>query len=356
MANVQFQDFLDETSLLIKNQLDIFLNRKIREVKDLGTVPIELVKKLSSLTSRGKMIRAALIRIGFELAGGSNLTEIIKVAASYEILHTFLLIHDDIIDKANLRRGLPTIHYQFSKYHKEQQLRGNSLDYGEAVAITVGDIANFFSFGLFLESNFPDQYKIGAVEFLTKTLIETGWGQILDIDLALRTKRDEEDVFKIYELKTASYSLVAPLVIGAILAGADRKIQENLANFARPLGIAFQIKDDILGTFGGEEITGKNPKLDIEEGKNTLLISYALRRANKKEREFLSQFYGRKPVTNDILDKIRNIFVRSGALSYSERKIDELIGAALVELQKLPSTPQTSLLASLTNFLAERDR
>ncbi len=190
-----------------------------------------LSKKVPSLNSHarafiaackgGKKIRGALINLGYKIAGG-NLKAILDIAASYEIFHTSILAHDDVIDKSPTRRGKPSLYKRV----------------GVDQAITLADAGFFLATKIISEANFPDKEKNEVLALFSKTMLDTAIGQMLDIA--------KGDALTIMKLKTAQYTISAPLQLGALLAGADEKSIRKLGVFGESLGIAFQIRDDIL--------------------------------------------------------------------------------------------------------------
>lgn len=230
----------------IGGELKRFFDRKIKQAEGReAKKPLKLLKEFS--LRPGKRGRSVLVNCGYFLAGGRNKKTILETSIFIELIHNFLLIHDDIIDRDNLRRGKPTIHCYYGGNH-----------YGVSMAIVVGDLANVLGCEILTDSKFPDKYKILALNTLNQAIIKTCQGQILE--LSLRNKEaNEEDILRIYQNKTAYYSLVAPLQIGAILAGAKQDFLNKIEKFALPLGIAFQIQDDL-----------SDIKIDAKEGQPTL--------------------------------------------------------------------------------------
>lgn len=175
----------------------------------------------------GKKIRGALINLGYQIAGEKSSLAILDVAAAYEIFHSSILIHDDIIDQSLDRRGIPSLY---------QAMGGNH--YGVSQAITLADAGFFLALKIISEANFPDKEKNKALTFFSKTMLDTSLGQMLDID--------KKDPLTIMKLKTARYTISGPLILGAILTGAKEKVIKELGIFGENAGIAFQIRDDIL--------------------------------------------------------------------------------------------------------------
>jgi geranylgeranyl diphosphate synthase, type I len=253
----------------------------------------------------GKMIRGTLVCLGYDLYAKTKSKEIEKIAAAYELLHSAFLIHDDIIDKSPLRRGKKTVH---------QHIGG---EYGISQAICLGDVEVFLSNKLIAQTTFSPEIKILIMEQFSRISLDTILGEMLDIENAEKKDWNTKNIFLIYELKTAAYTIVGPLLLGAMISGNVSSIQKKaIIQFGMELGIAFQIQDDVLGIFGDEQKLGKSVTSDITEGKNTLLIAYALEHATVQQKKVLHDLYGKKIITKQEYAVIRNIFQETGALDY----------------------------------------
>ncbi len=219
---MKFEDFLKAEALEIEGQIQNLLDDfgKKTEIKSVTLLP--LIKAFKNANKGGKKIRGVLVKLGYELVGSRKREDILRVAAAYEIFHTAILAHDDIIDESPTRRGQPSLYKSV----------------GIVQAITLGDCGFFLSVKIIAESNFPDKNKNEAIRKLLEVLVDTTIGQMLDI-----AHGDKETTAK---LKTARYTIAGPLQVGAILAGADQRLIKKLGEFGEKLGIAFQIRDDIL--------------------------------------------------------------------------------------------------------------
>lgn len=217
----------------ISQELQQFFNKKIKQTKPrFLKQTLALLKEFSLRPA--KRIRAILVNYGYFLAGGKNRKAILESSIFIELIHNYLLIHDDIMDQDKIRRGGPTVHCSYQ----------GSEHYGMSMALVVGDMANALGYEVLAGSDFPDSYKIRAIEKLNQILYLTGYGQMFEFWLG-KSKRQAQDILEIYRNKTALYTFVGPLQIGAILAGASPEFLQKIEKFALPLGIAFQIKDDI---------------------------------------------------------------------------------------------------------------
>ncbi len=234
---MDFKSYLQTNVNEINQEIDRILIEWLNGVKKVSPKLIPFALVFINACKGGKRIRGSLVKLGFEIVGKGfqNSQEIIKVGAAIEILHTSILIHDDIIDSSPTRRGQPSVYKALGGDH-----------YGISQAISLGDIGLYLGVNLITSLSFPDEYKIKALKHLSETIISTGWGEILDVELPNGKVRSEEEMVLLYSLKTAKYTIAGPLIMGAILAGVDQKLITALAEFGENAGIAFQIQDDIL--------------------------------------------------------------------------------------------------------------
>jgi geranylgeranyl diphosphate synthase type I len=248
-----------------------------------------------------------------------------------------LLIHDDIIDRSHTRRGKPSLHLLFDKRHRERSYLGDPGSFGINMAIIGGDLAESFGEKALLNSGFPKDRLLDALICQTEMIRDTGYGQVLDLYSVELPEWSEEMVIKVHTFKTARYTLDAPLKIGALLHGASRKQLDALEGYAIPVGIAFQIIDDILGFFGDPKRGGNEDLSDIKEGKRTLLMIKALENGTEEQKEKILSALGDQDLTVERAEEIREIIRITGSEDYSremakkrtEEGINALEGADL---------------------------
>lgn len=233
---MDFQKFLEKTARELDREVGKILEEQLKEAGKTDKKLVPLLKVFTESCQGGKRIRGSLVALGYQLARHlpgeqrrhlEGEEAIFKVAAAYEIMHTAILVHDDIIDKSLLRRDRPSLH---------QALGGNH--YGISQAISLGDYGFFLAFKIIAEASFPQDDKIQALKLFSKVMMDTTWGEMLDLE--------KTDPLTIMKLKTARYSVAGPLELGAVLAGAGEKLLGRLGRLGENLGIAFQIRDDIL--------------------------------------------------------------------------------------------------------------
>ncbi|MCB9358764.1 polyprenyl synthetase family protein [Candidatus Woesearchaeota archaeon] len=293
----------------IEKELKSFFSEKKKESKDFSDEIYEAIKSLEDFTMRGgKRIRALLMIVGYKSAGGKKLQEMIKASIAAELVHSFLLIHDDIIDDDDLRRNGPTIHKSFQKRYGK---KGSS-----DLAMITGDICLCYGLEPIMDSRFMADNKLKAINKLGKIIKHTCYGEFIDVT-SVKNNVSVDDIQKIHEYKTAKYTISGPLQVGGMLAGANNKLLQDFEKYGLYLGLAFQLKDDILGIFGDEERVGKPIGSDIVEGKKTMLVL----KANSK---YVNSLLGKK-MTNRQLEKAREIIRNSGSLDYSEKLISDLV-------------------------------
>lgn len=340
---MQFQDYLEKFSKEINLELEKILNDFQKEAKKINPKLSKLVSHFTTASGGGKRIRGVLVKLGFEIASktldsrlrGNDIREVIKVAAAYEIFQTAILAHDDVIDKSLTRRGNPSIYAGLGNDH-----------YGISQAISLGDMGFFLAMKIISETNFPNEIKNKAINFFSKTVINTTFGEMLDVEKA--------DPITVSKLKTAQYSISGPLILGAILAESKFELLDKLDKFGTNLGIAFQIQDDILGVFGSEEKTGKSAKSDIREGKVTLLMVETLKRASKDQKKTLEKYYDQW-VDNEKIASIRKIFINTGSLDLCTDKAVKYTTLSKKMIPKITKiTKYRLLLKSLADYLVER--
>ncbi|OGZ42534.1 MAG: hypothetical protein A3C80_01345 [Candidatus Ryanbacteria bacterium RIFCSPHIGHO2_02_FULL_45_43] len=268
----------------------------------------------------GKRLRPALVYYGYKLVGGKKEKDILKASLAMELVHAFLLIHDDIMDEDEMRRGKATVHKLYENEYKTRRQKHtnpkHSKHFGETMAILAGDLASQLATTLILSTTFDAEMKIRAISKLSETVKNTIFGQELDIRLETSPAPTPAEILNVYRLKTAQYTFESPLHIGLILAKATPKNIQDISRYAVPGGIAFQIQDDILGIFGNEKKLGKPILSDIKQGKQTLLVAKALEMGNSSHRKQILSALGRKQISKRQAEEVRLALKNSGALAY----------------------------------------
>ncbi len=293
----------------------------------------EACEILEEYTLRGgKRIRAILMIVGYKMMGGEDEDEIIRASSSLELIQSYLLIHDDIMDESELRRGKATVHKIYEEKHLKMGFGGKPKKFGESMAIILGDLADAYAMQILASSNFPAELKVRAIHKLNEIIEYTGYGQIIDIYSGVVDDFKEEDLLLLHKYKTARYTIEGPLALGIIMAGKD---PAGIEKFAIPVGVAFQLQDDILGLFGNEEELGKPVTSDLAEGKKTLLIIKALENGNEEDRKIILDALGNPAVTYEQLEMVREVVRRTGSLDYSKNLAEKLVSEAKEALKSM---------------------
>ena len=312
----------------IKNSVEKEISGYIRDLDELHSLskisPLLFNNIRQFLLRKGKRIRPILLVIGYLGFTRRPAPGLYRSAVSLELLHDFMLVHDDIIDKSSTRRGEPSMHIIFDKY-----LTGNKFKKfnGQDLAIVAGDVMYAMALHAFLSIQESPARKERALKKLIEAALYTGSGEFIELLTGLKNIDEvrKNDIYRIYDLKTANYTFASPLGIGATLAGASPKEISKLFNYGMLIGRAFQIKDDIIGIFSEEDKIGKPNLTDIKEGKITLLIWQAFRRSARSDREIMKRIFSRNDASLADLKEIRRISSETGALSLVKDEVERLI-------------------------------
>ncbi|HTZ11690.1 MAG TPA: polyprenyl synthetase family protein [Candidatus Margulisiibacteriota bacterium] len=276
------------------------------------------------LLRKGKRIRPSLCVIGYLGFAKTPAPGLYTTALSLELLHDFMLVHDDIIDKSDTRRGKPSMHAMLNRYLSRFR---NIKFSGQDLTIVIGDVMYAMALHAFMTIREKKENKEAALEKLIEAALYTGSGEFLE--LLYGTKGIEqvkrEDIYKIYDLKTANYTFASPLAIGAILAGAGKDQADKLFDYGIYLGRAFQIKDDILGILSEEKETGKSSLTDLREAKKTILIWYAYNNSSVLNKRIITKILTKDKAGLSDLHKMRRIILESGALDYAKKETLRLL-------------------------------
>lgn len=312
---------------------------------------------LSILARGGKRIRGSLVITGYEMVGGADRKMILRAAMAVEMLHAYILIIDDINDRSPSRRGGPTAHQAIKQLHEKKNWSDDSLHFGESIAMNAALTGNHAAQMMLANLSVDPALLTRAISVLNYGLITTAHGQFNDMFNEVTGEVDERDVLRVMEWKTAHYTFLNPLTFGMVLAGAGCGPTDAIAEYAIHAGIAFQITDDIMGTFGEEFESGKSSLDDIREGKRTLLTTYALAHATKADKNFLLQMLGNRTLTPDQFNRCREVLVDTGALAYAQEQARQKIEDAIRSLKKNKTfwAPQGQrYLEGLAQFLLTR--
>jgi geranylgeranyl diphosphate synthase, type I len=310
--------------LTYRPRLEAHLARTYRrERRRVGPPFRPYVAALEEFTLRGgKRFRALLLLAGYWIATGRDPAPVLGGAAALEHFQTWMLVHDDIIDHADTRRGGPTLHRIFEGRHAAAKGLGPSAEYGVGIGITLGDLEEPQTVEGLLGCPGPMARRLAAVHEYVRMTRETAYGQLLDIQNGTRPVGEvsEADVLTVHRLKSAFYTVASPLRIGAILGGAGPGLLRDLERIGLDLGVAFQLRDDVLGAGFDAGASGKSAN-DLIEGKRTLLVVRAWALASPAGRATLSAVLGRPTATEAEVAAARETIRATGSLRYSEERI-----------------------------------
>jgi geranylgeranyl diphosphate synthase type I len=284
----------------------------------------------------GKRMRPAFAYWGFRGAGGVDSDEAVACLSTLELVQASALIHDDVIDSSDIRRGIPAVHRRFADRHVAEGWSGDPEAFGQAAAILLGDLCLVWSDELFDGSGVAPAAIARARPIFDQMRTEVTAGQYLDV-LAVATRDTSlERASKIAVYKSAKYTVERPILLGGALAGADEALMASYSAYGLPLGEAFQLRDDMLGVFGDPAVTGKPAGDDLREGKRTYLIAVAIASATPAARERIGALLGNPALDQSGVATLREIITSTGALSKVEARIVELTDAAHHALESAP--------------------
>lgn len=309
----------------------------------------ELALELHRLVGRGgKRLRPYLSYLSYTLYGGQDRALALTVGAAIELIHSFLLIHDDIIDHDLLRYGGPNLTGVYA-----QKLPVHAA---EGVALIGGDLAFLYAQELLLQASLDPIRQRQLTTLLLDVITTTIAGELSDMSLTWpKSTPSIKKVLAMYALKTARYSITGPLQAGGILAGVKAAELRRLEQFAQPFGIAYQLHDDFLGLFGEEARTGKSVRSDASQGKQTVLYLMAIERANHIQKRFLARWYGNPAITKAALSELRHIFQATGAVQAAQALMREQQSQAELALTRLHlDQASKQLLSGLVTQMLER--
>lgn len=361
---------------LVQEAIDAFLDDREPQLTGVASELRAFVDYSRDLLRGGKRFRALFCYWGwqsvsgipddFDLmpddSGSPHLTAVVKAARALEIFHAAALVHDDIIDSSDTRRGMPSVHRRFQTQHQDGGWSGDAENFGRSAAMLLGDLLLAWSEEAFddaLQGIPADAAQSARREFnLMRT--EVMLGQYLDIldEQSWRVYPEAELLSRAHRViiyKSAKYSVEAPLLIGAALGGGTPEQLDSLRAFGLPLGIAYQLRDDLLGVFGDAAVTGKPSGDDLLEGKRTVLIALARTKLPPHAAHFLDELLGDRALADDQVRMLQTAIRDSGAVDHVERIIQHNVALATAALQDAPLTRSSrSQLLALAESAVKR--
>jgi geranylgeranyl diphosphate synthase type I len=361
---------------LVQNRIDEFLDARspiLAAISD-DTAPMESISR--EFLRFGKRFRARFAYWGwqsvqgmdapgdlFRDSGRRDVPAVLGVAAALELFHAAALVHDDLIDASDTRRGAPAAHRRFEAEHRDRRFLGDAARFGDSSAILLGDLLLVWSDELFADSldrlSDRDNARAARAEF-NRMRTDVTAGQYLDIVAEaswphVREGLEVETAINVITYKSAKYSIEAPLAIGASMGGASLPQMAALREFGLPAGIAFQLRDDLLGVFGNSEVTGKPTGDDLVEGKRTVLIALTRRSLPLSARRTVDELLGDPELTSEQILMLQETIRASGAIDRVEQLIAENVERALDALEGAPlAADAREALSSLADSISVR--
>ncbi|AIJ25141.1 polyprenyl synthetase family protein [Amycolatopsis methanolica] len=307
----------------------------------------------------GKRLRPTFAWWAWRGAGGDphgpDAEGVLRAVASLELVQACALIHDDLIDSSDSRRGRPTVHVSYAREHRANGWLGAPETFGLAASVLIGDLALAWADDMFNSAPLPAATLDAARPAWRAMRTEVLAGQYLDVRTQATGDTSPEAALRVSRLKTAAYTVQRPLHLGAALAGADEQRIATLREFGDDLGVAFQLRDDLLGVFGDPSVTGKPAGDDLREGKRTLLVALGLQLAEDTEQHKLIADAIGADLADDEVDRVRRTLTEVGAVDAVEQRITALTGTALAALERASlAEPAATRLAELAELATQR--
>jgi geranylgeranyl diphosphate synthase, type I len=351
----------DEWVARVSERIQDFLSERASEMGPLGPDVVPFDTFARQFLNGGKRFRALCTILGFRIHGASVTSNVIDMASALEIFHAAALVHDDIMDNSDTRRGQPSAHRAFESVHSGASWAGDPASFGVNSALLFGDLLLAYSDEL-VNSALDDadrNTRLRTRAEFDRMRREVTMGQYLDIVEERAWPRvDSTDALdragRVVVYKSAKYSIEAPLLIGAVLGGASERDVDTLRAFGLPLGFAFQLRDDVLGVFGDPAVTGKPAGDDIREGKRTVLIALAMSRVSASEQRLLNELLGDRSLSAEQVRVVQNTLESCGARDEVESLITDYVAQAhaAIETSDFDESSQTALrdlVAGVTN-------
>jgi geranylgeranyl diphosphate synthase type I len=316
----------------VQEAVEAFLARQARRVGAIGAELHQPMQAVHDLVGGGKRLRPAFCYWGYRGAGGADCDSIVVAAAALELLHASALIHDDVMDGSELRRGMPAVHRRFAALHRASGWAGSPEAFGVGAAILLGDLCLAWCDEMLRGCGAPAERLDAAWPVYEAMRTEVIGGQYLDLVAQAARDGSVDQAMRVIRFKTAKYSVERPLQLGGALGGASPRLLDAYSAFGIPLGEAFQLRDDVLGVFGDPQQTGKPAGDDLREGKRTVLVAKALELGGAAVRATIERHLGDPALDDAGVAQVQAVMVDTGALDAVERLIDELTAAALAAL------------------------
>ncbi len=352
----------------VENRLRIILREQGDIFAALSPDAAALVDAWEVLLLGGKRLRAAFCYWGYRVVHEGEIDRatqeaLHRVGSALELFQAAALFHDDVMDRSDTRRGNPTAHVSFTQKHHDEQYVGDAEQYGMSAAILLGDLSLVAAENEFRNASysFPEPGRLKAHDFFDRMRTVVSVGQFMDIHAQVLPWNDDLDAAKkralaIIATKTSTYSVTYPLLTGAALAGASDETLARLEQYAQPVGVAYQLLDDLLGTFGDSVTTGKPSGDDLREGKRTVLVIEALSRLDAAHRAQLQEALGDPALTEEQIATLVELISSSGAVEATQELVNTLSSEGLAHLEGPGLNPVgVDMLRKITAYSLKRD-
>lgn len=339
----------NETKQAVDRYLDNLIAERIQQASLIHPAYEMAWQNIGHVANGGKGFRSYLVVASY----GKLDDTIIPVASAQELLHVAILMHDDVIDRDAMRRGRKNINGLYFDHYRQFLEAPEARHYAYSVGLLAGDALLSEAYLAINNSALSELQKRSVIAELQTAIFEVIGGELLDVEAAF-ISNDSYDPMTIYQYKTASYSFIRPLMIGALCNGASQDDKKALRDFGMNAGIGFQLQDDLLGVFGSEQQTGKSVLTDLREGKATYLIKAYSKTLSVTEKEQFESTFGSSIATNQQLESLKQHIIQSGAKAEVERQIDKFYTLASSALDNLSNFNQANELKQLLKLLSKR--
>ena len=329
-----------------------------KQAKKTNKLSLKIIDRFARFYPKGKQHRGALVVLGYQLAEGRNKRDILQASLLVELFHTAILIADDVFDEDEKRRGGLTIHRQWEKHFK---IKGLALkqSYGRNMALTTTIIGLYLAPLALAKTGFSPQLKQKVFNYFFSRMVYLGWGEALDISVPFQKLAEKKNSARmIHDLKTVDYSAVVPLHLGALLAGkGEGKWLNSLDRYGVCLGRIFQVQDDIIGSFGDPQKTGKANESDLKGARWTILIEILWQKANTQDRKLLKQLFEKNKRTAKEIIKIKSLMRKYQVMTKARKKAEKYFQQAVKIVPRISRNKgDEETLINLLKFMLERTR
>ena len=353
---IKFADYVTKYKSKINDAIETIYNEKLKSVEN-SFLKDYYSELRDYFLAGGKRIRPLLCIATYNAFNEKNDDRIIFPSVGTEFLHNASLIHDDIIDKDDFRRGKPAFHFRFRNYYKKYNLKKmNATDFGNSIGIIGGDSAFFLGLEAYFNNDFEKELNLNAINYYEQAFTEIANGVLIETDMVNQKEISIQDYINMISLKTGAL-LEKSILIGANYSKIDEKYKKHLSIYGINLGIIFQIIDDILGSFGDEKVTGKPTDGDIREGKKTCLLISALNILGKKKKVHLNHLMEQQEMSDEDVQEVKNLFLEADVINSSKELANSYFDKAKISIENLKpiiNKSETEFYENLLNFVLNR--